>query len=39
VRAVDAPNARLVAASAGRCDELWRLEPDDDPAARPSARA
>ena len=39
VRAVDVPNARLVAASAGRCDELWRLEPDDDPAARPSSRA
>ena len=39
VRAVDVPNARLVAASADRCDEIWRLEPDGDPAARPSSRA
>ena len=39
VRAVDVPNARLVAASADRCDELWRLEPDDDQAARPPSCA
>ena len=39
VRAVDAPNARLVAASADRCDEIWRLEPDDGPDAQSPSRA
>ncbi|ETJ43577.1 Phosphoribulokinase/uridine kinase, partial [human gut metagenome] len=29
VRAVDVPNSRLVAACAGRCDEVWHLEEQD----------
>ena len=30
VRTVDLPNARLIATSVHRCDEVWR-EPEDDP--------
>lgn len=30
VRTVDLPNARLIATSVHRCDEVWR-EPDDEP--------
>ena len=30
VRTVDLPNARLIATSVHRCDEVWR-EPEDEP--------
>lgn len=32
VRTVDVPNARLVAACAHRCDEVWRMRPGDSAA-------